>query len=358
MFYCSKCGTEYSAVQYACGKCGSVLLCDYEQRSWLPIGFGVWRYQSMIPVQRSISLNEGGTPLVKRRDTNDNVYLKLEGDNPTGSFKDRGTTVVVSNAFNRKFKRATVASTGNMGASVAAYCAYANIHAKVFIPKDVTQEKIAQIGAYGAELVKVKGTFYDAVQASIREVRDNRTYLAATGLNPYFLEGVKTIGFELFEQMRGVPDKIIVPMGSGGMITAIYKAFLELKKLKRIKTLPQMVGVQATGCSPIATAWEKGSAIVPVHNPKTIASAIMVKVPYNGYTAIDAVNHSKGECVRVNDHQIIQAIKELGREGVFAEPAAAASLAGLKKIDYSKDEKIALIISGSGLKDPTALIRG
>ncbi|MEM0372679.1 MAG: threonine synthase [archaeon] len=358
MFYCSKCGGEYSAVQYKCGKCGSVLLCDYEQKAWVPFGFGVWRYQSMIPVHCSVSLNEGGTPLVKRRDTDDNVFMKLEGDNPTGSFKDRGTTVVISNAFNRRFKKAAVASTGNMGASVAAYCAYANIRAKVFVPKDVTQEKIAQISAYGAELVRVRGTFYDAMQASIEEVKDNRTYLAASGLNPYYIEGIKTMGFEIFEQLKDVPDKIVVPMGSGGMITAIYKAFLELKALKKTRSLPQMIGVQAAGCSPIVNAWEKGGEIIPVHHPKTIASAIMVKVPYNGYTAIDAVNHSGGECVRVNDHQITQAIKELGREGVFAEPAAAASLAGLKKIDYEKDERVVLIISGSGLKDPTALIKG
>ena len=355
MFYCPKCGKKYKAFRYKCD-CGSILLADFEKKEWKPKGSGLWRYQSMIPVHESISLGEGDTPLVKRRDTSDEVYLKLEGDNPTGSFKDRGSTVVISNAFNRRLSEVAVASTGNMGASVAAYSAYANLKANVFLPTSVTEEKIAQIIAYGADLHKVDGSFLDAIKASEKLIEEKNVYWAASGYNPYFLEGLKTIAFELYESMR-VPDKIIVPVGSGGILTAIYKGFKELKQLKVIDRLPVMVGVQARACAPIADAWKTGDEIKPVEKANTIASAIMVKAPMNGETAIASVDESGGEFVKVDDLQMIKAIKDLGKEGVFAEPAAAAPLAALKKIDYAKDDKVALIITGNGLKDAEEVVR-
>ncbi len=355
MFYCPKCGKKYKVFQYKC-ECGSILLTDFEDKKWAPQGFGVWRYQSMIPVQESVTLGEGGTPLIKRRDTNDEVYLKLEGSNPTGSFKDRGSTVVISNAFNRRLNEVAVASTGNMGASVAAYSSYGNLKAHIFLPTSVTEEKIAQIIAYGAELHRVNGSFLDAINESEKLIEEKNVYWAASGYNPYFLEGLKTIGFELYESLK-VPDKIIVPVGSGGVLTAIYKAFKELKQLKIIDKLPEMIGVQARACAPIADAWKTGGEIKPVQKASTIASAIMVKVPMNGETAIASVEESKGEFVKVDDLEMIRAIKELGKEGVFAEPAAAAPLAALKKISYEKDDKVALIITGNGLKDAEAVIK-
>jgi len=226
---------------------------ENERNEWKPEGQGVWRYQSMIPVKGSISLSEGNTPLVKGRDVDEGVFMKLEGDNPTRSFKDRGSTVVISDAFNRGYEKATVASTGNMGASIAAYCAYANIAARVFIPMDVTDEKVAQIEVYGAELVRVRGSFSDAVNASKDEATRKGAYLAMTGVNPYFLDGLKIISFELFEQM-GVPDKIVVPTGSGGLISAIFKGFRELRELRIVDAIPQMICVQSREVAPIVEA--------------------------------------------------------------------------------------------------------
>jgi threonine synthase len=167
--------------------------------------------------------------MVKRRDVRESVYMKLEGDNPTGSFKDRGSTVVISDGVNRDFKVATVASTGNMGASVSAYCTYGNIGSRIFIPRDVSEEKILQMVAYGADLVRSEGSFSDVVELSMEEA-EKGAYLASTGLNPYFIEGLKTTGLEIFEQV-GVPDWIVVPTGTGGHLTAIFKAFRELKGL-------------------------------------------------------------------------------------------------------------------------------
>jgi threonine synthase len=177
-----------------------------------------------------------------------------------------------------------------------------------------------------------------------------------TGLNPYFIEGLKTISFELFEQM-GVPDKIIVPTGSGGLITAIFKGFVELRDLGVLRTLPQMIAVQSDVVAPIVDAWRTGGDIVIPKEVKTIASAIMVKVPFNGYSAIEAIKKSGGFGVTVTDHQILRAIKDLGREGVFAEPASAAAYAALEEFEYRSDERIALMITGSGLKDPAAVLK-
>ncbi len=300
-------------------------------------------------------MSEGGTPLIRRRDVKEKVHLKLEGDNPTGSFKDRGTTVVISDAIAKGYRTVAVASTGNMGASVAAYCAYANLEARVFIPEDVPREKIAQIEAYGANLIRVDGPFSKAVERSIEEVeRDQRhVYLASTGLNPLFLEGLKTVGFEIYESI-GVPDRIVVPSGTGGMLTSIFKAYEELKSLGLVSKLPRMVAVQAQDCSPIVNAWQTGGDVVPQERCRTVASAIMVKVPFNAYSALDAIRRSGGEAVSVNDEAIIAAIKTLGKEGVFAEPASAAAAAAMQSMKTRKDETTVLVITGSGLKDPAA----
>ncbi len=360
MFRCTRCGQTYRDFHYTCDRCNGILLVDYEKRSWSPTRGceGTWRYQSMIPVVKSISLSEGNTPLVRRRDVKDETYLKVEGDNPTGSFKDRGSTVTISDAFNRHFTRTTTASTGNMGASVAAYSAYANLETRVFIPHGIPREKVAQIEAYNAELVDVEGGFIEAVRRAREEADLHGAYLASTGLNPYFIEGLKTVAFEIFEQLKGVPDKVVVPTGTGGILTSIFKGFEELKGLGLVSELPKMIAVQSKEVSPIVTAWDTGSEIVPPPpEASTIASAILVKTPFNGNTAIDALKRSGGQGVTVTDEQILKAIRTLGHEGVFAEPAAAASLAALDEIDHQKDERIVLMVTGSGLKDPTAILQ-
>lgn len=356
MFRCTNCGSEFTEFRYTCARCDTALLVVNEDLRWEPQGAGMWRYRSMIPVPMLVTLSEGNSPLIRRRDVEDEVYLKVEGDNPTGSFKDRGTSVVISDAVSKGFQTVAVASTGNMGASVAAYSAYANLTARVFIPAGIPEEKVAQIKAYGAELVPVEGGFPQAVQR-MKDEAAGGAYLASTGLNPYFIEGLKTVAFELFEQM-GVPDMVVVPTGTGGLLTAIFKGFSELRALGVVDRVPRMVAVQSSAVAPIVDAWRSGREIRPPPvDVKSIASAILVKVPFNGISALDAMRRSHGFGVTVTDDQIVNALKALGREGVFAEPAAAASLAALEEMTICPGERVAVVITGSGLKDPTAFLR-
>ncbi len=361
---CPACGMAYKppskGERYACD-CGSVLMVEWPKPHWSPKGHGVWRYKSLLPFSgKPVTMGEGGTGLVNGRELIADykvkeLRFKTEGDNPTDSFKDRGTTVCMSRALKRGFKRVSVASTGNMGASVASYAAFANLEARVFVPKGIPDEKIAQMIAVGAKLHKIKGNFRDAVEAMMKDVKKG-SYLCETGLNPYYLEGEKTIGFELYEEM-GVPDRVIVPTGTGGLITSIFKAFKELKRAGVARKLPQMVAVQAKRCSPIVEAWSKGTEKVkePKH-ANTIASAIMVKSPFNGVTALRAIEESGGCAVGVTEMAIRHAIRELGREGIFAEPASAAALAAMHELDHKPKDKVALIITGHGLKDPAAFL--
>ncbi|HHT75906.1 MAG TPA: threonine synthase [Methanomassiliicoccaceae archaeon] len=353
MFRCINCGAMHHDFHYICPRCGSALLFIGDRLLWKPEGVGVWRYRSMLPVERRVTMYEGGTPLIRRRDVKDEVYLKVEGNNPTGSFKDRGTSVVLSHALRDGVRTVAVASTGNMGASVAAYCAYANLTARVFLPADVPDEKVAQIRAYGACLVRVEGGFQEAVRR-MKEEADKGVYLATTGLNPYFLEGLKTVAYEIFEEM-GVPDTIIVPTGTGGLLTAIHKGFEELRSLGVADGTPRMVAAQAAAAAPIVEAWRSHAPLRPPEEAESIASAILVKEPYNGLSAIAAMRSSGGLGVEVEDDELISAVRELGKEGVFAEPSAAASLAAYHKIERPPGRTV-LIVTGSGLKDPLAAL--
>ncbi len=355
MFRCTVCGTTFQEFRYTCSRCGSVLLAVDLPMKWEPEGAGLWRYRSMLPVPRLITLSEGGTPLIPRRDSREEVFLKVEGDNPTGSFKDRGSTVVISDAVHRGFTTTTVASTGNMGASVAAYSAYANLTTRVFIPGHIPPGKVAQITAYGAELVPVEGGFPQAVQRS-QEEAEKGAYLASTGLNPFFIEGLKTIAFEVFEQM-GVPDRVVVPTGTGGILTAIHKGFEELRALGVADRVPQMIAVQSAAVAPIVEAWRDRTELRVPGEVETIASAILVKVPFNGRSAIQAMDRSGGYGLTVTDHQLVQAIRSLGREGIFAEPAAAASMAALEQLEPWPGARTVLLVTGSGLKDPSVVLR-
>jgi threonine synthase len=365
---CINCKKKYDAkkVIYKC-KCGGLLEVKYENikisKDFKKRKINVWKYKEFLPIieeNKIVSLNEGGTPLYFcqriSKELNLNIFVKNEGANPTGSFKDRGMTVGVTKALELGMDKVVCASTGNTSASLAAYAAKAGIKAYVFIPYGkIALGKLAQALVYGAEIIAIKGNFDDALKKALS--LSSKMYIL-NSINPFRLEGQKTIAYEIFDQLGYVPDKVIVPVGNAGNISAIWKGFKEFYEYGFIKELPKMIGVQAKGANTIVRMFKnKEEHLKPIKNPKTIATAIRIGAPVNWPKAIKAIRESKGEILDVSDKEIINAQYLLAsKEGIFVEPASAASIAALLKLSrekfFEKKERIVCIATGSGLKDP------
>jgi threonine synthase len=361
---CVACGRAYlvDAARYVCD-CGGLL--EARGSFWLEPGLlsgrGVWRYASMLPApDRSpwITLNEGATPLVPLvHEGGGHVAVKLEGQNPTGSFKDRGMTVGLTWAKALGVKAVACASTGNTSASAAAYAARAGLPCIVLLPEGkVAAGKVAQAVAHGARLVQVRGSFDDAMGMVSALAEKGKVYLL-NSLNPLRLEGQKTLTFEIVEAMGWhAPDRIVFPVGNAGNVSAAWKALRELKALGLIDRLPKLHGVQADGAAPIARALAAGAdRIERVAKPETVATAIRIGDPVNAPKALAAFRESKGSCISVPDSAILEAQRALAREGFFVEPASAAPLAGYRRLvasgEIAPDERVVLVATGHGLKD-------
>jgi threonine synthase len=353
-----------------CPRCGELLdtLVDTGKAyiRWGELrGRGVWRYRDLLPgLNHAVTMGEGSTPLIRLREY-PNAYVKFEGANPTGSFKDRGMTVGASLALSLGVRGVVVASTGNTAASAAAYSARAGLECVVVLPKgNVARGKLAQSVLHGARIVEVPGTFDNALEYVLDTVLSDGAvndinYYPLNSINPWRLEGQKTIAFEIIEEI-GVPDFVFVPVGNGGNIYAIWKGFRELLELGVIDRVPRMIGVQAEGAAPMVRYW-RGLGEARIDNPRTVASAIRIGKPVNWFRAYRAVKYSNGLFLEVSDEEIIRAQGMLGREGVGVEPASAASLAGylraLKEGIVDVNDRVVLIATGHALKDPDILVR-
>lgn len=323
------------------------------------------KYKKFLPVTAKtpvITLNEGNTPLIyagylsKLAGKNVEVYLKYEGLNPTGSFKDRGMTLAISKACEEKSTAVMCASTGNTSASSAAYAARAGIKCIVLIPSGaIALGKLSQALIHGAKVLAIKGNF-DAALDLAKEITLRYPIKLVNSLNPYRIEGQKTASFEICDYLAEAPDFQVMPVGNAGNITAYWKGYKEYKALGLIAKLPVMLGFQAKGAAPIVRN-------KPVKEPETIATAIRIGNPASWKTAIQARDESKGLIDMVSDAEILRAYQILAlKEGVFAEPASAASIAGLLgliKKGYFKNKKcrIVCILTGHGLKDPERAIK-
>ncbi len=341
-----------------------------------PLSSNIWRYKSLLPVGDSkfmVSLSEGGTPLIKCENISaklefSNIYFKDESRNPSGAFKDRPIAVGVSKAKEFKREVVTTASSGNAAAALATYSARAGIKSYIFVPEHTPTEKVTQALVNGGNIIKVRGSYSNAYSTAQQAARRFEWMnLTTTFLNPYAIEGDKTVAYELYTQLHGsVPDWILVPTGAGPLLFGIYKGFLELVELGLTEKSPKMVAVQAEGCAPIVEAFESGSRSVRGWGiPHTVASAIAD--PLNGYEqdgelVLQIVRESGGIAVSVSDEKIVESVFELaGNEGIYAEPAAAASYAGLKKLiqhgSIAGSDTAVCIITGHGLKDPTSVVK-
>jgi len=364
---CNECKTKFAEYppQYSCGKCGGMLEYRYDYGKLRKIRFrgpfNFWRYRRLLPkVKNIVSMGEGGTLLHKakrlaRQTKLNNVYLKDETRNPTNSFRDRCATLLVSNAVDLKRKAVICATNGNLGASLAAYCGKAELTCHIIVPKIVDMGKLAQMLIYDA-VIEEHGEIVDESIKKAEEIaKETGWYQATAELNPLVIEAQKTVAYEIFEQL-GVPDWIIVSMGSGGTIYSIWKGFQELRTIGKINSLPRMVGVQAEGCSPIVNAYLKNiQEPVLKTKPFTHALAILVRNPFHGKLALQAIKESKGVAVSVSDQEIFVAEQEVAKlEGIFAEPASSATIAALKKLAsqnlIDKKDRVVCLITGSGLK--------
>jgi len=329
------------------------------------------RYRAYLPVNegtRIISLNEGSTPMVPAFNLSQaihpriEIWLKYEGLNPTGSFKDRGMTMAVTKAVEDDYKVVMCASTGNTSAAAAAYAARAGIQCAVLIPEGkIAFGKLSQAMIHGAKVIQVKGNF-DIALNLVRSICNNYPIALVNSINPYRIEGQKSAAFEIVDDFDGTsPDFQAMPVGNAGNITAYWKGYKEYQAAGHCQTLPQMLGFQAAGAAPIVLGHK-------VDHPKTFATAIRIGNPASWKTAEKARDESGGVIGMVTDHQIKEAYKLLARsEGVYAEPASAASVAGLIKLAengyFDKVEplhgpkiRIVCILTGHGLKDPDSAI--
>jgi len=310
-------------------------------------------------VQHVISLGEGGTPLHRANRLAESVgleglYLKDETRNPTNSYRDRAAALLTSNAIDLHYDTLVCATNGNMGSSLAAYCAKAGLACHVIVPKLVDVGKLAQMLVYDAFIEEFGEILDDSIRKAEALVKETGWYQATAESNPLVIEAQKTISYEVYEQF-GIPDWFIVSMGNGGTIYSIWKGFKELKQLGITKSLPKMIGVQAEGSASIAKALESHSELTKTLKPSTHALAILVGEPLQGELAIKAVKESNGLALTVSDSEIFSAELQVAKlEGMFAEPASSATIAALKKViekgEINGSDNVACLITGSGLK--------
>jgi len=302
-------------------------------------------------------MHEGGTPLYKAERLAQQInlaelYLKDETRNPTNSFRDRGAALVVSNVLDLGYATVACASNGNMGASLAAYCAKYGISCHLIIPRIVDMGKLAQMLVYDAVIEEHGETVDESIMRAEKLSQETGWYQATPELNPLVIEAQKTIAFEIAEQY-GVPDWLIVSMGSGGTLYSVWKGFVELKEIGKINSLPRIVGVQAEGCSPIVD--EVNGVKRENLKPMTHAIGILFAEPVHKNLAVKALKESRGLAVSISDQEIFVAEQQVAKlEGLFAEPASSGTIAALRRLraegDIGKDESVVCLITGSGLK--------
>jgi threonine synthase len=365
---CTKCGASIDAArpQTVCPKDGGVLYVRYKlsalKSSFKPASLvgrapTLWRYAEVLPEVEPVSLGEGFTPMLPSREF-PSVYIKDEGMNPTGSFKARGMSVAVAMAKSYGLKKLATPSAGNAGSALAAYAAAAGIEAHIFMPKDVPLANRVECEMYGANVTLVDGLISDCARM-VAERKDREGWFDVSTLKePFRVEGKKTMGYEVAEQLGWrMPQGIIYPTGGGVGLLGMWKAFEEMQDLGWIGAeRPQMIAVQAAGCAPIAKAWDDAKPAAEFWpNAATQAAGLRVPKPYGDYLILDILKKSGGVALTVTDDEIMDAVRQWARvEGVFAAPEGAAALAAYRKLRdstfFGPDDKVVLFNTGSGLK--------
>lgn len=378
---CISCNSEFDEKESCttCLKCGDPLdvVYDYDylkQRlnvySLKSSPVSALKYLTFYPIinlDKIITLNEGGTPLhhcrnLTKRFKIKNLFIKNEGANPTGVFKDRGTLVEVTKALEMGAKAVCLASTGNMAASVAAYCSVAKIPCYVLVPEGTPIGKLAQTLSYGARIIQVRGTYSDCAVLAEKMAHKHKFYLA--GDYVFRLEGQKSQAYEIAEQLGWKsPDYLVCPVGCGTNLSAIWKGFVELKKMGLVETLPHLIAVQPYGCNVVTRAFNNHKKnFTPMEKPSTICSAVAAGNPLDGKKVLKALYESKGRAVELNDEEVLEMEQLIAKEeAIFVEPSGALSMAAVKKLSDKKffkpGETVVCVATGNGLKDPKSAVK-
>ncbi len=370
---CTRCREHYPAdrPQTVCSKDGGILYARYDlaeikktfsPASLLPLAPTMWRYDAVLPEAAPVTLGEGFTPMLRSREYS-NVFIKDEGMNPTGSFKARGLSAAVTMAQHFGLKKLAITSAGNAAGALAAYAAAANLEAHILMPKDVPIANRVECDYYGAQVTLVDGLISDCA-GKLAELKESESWKndgwfdVSTTKEPYRVEGKKTMGYEVAEQFGWkLPDGIIYPTGGGVGLLGMWKAFDELEQLGFIgPERPNMISVQASGCAPIVSAWDEGRTASEVWpNAFTLAAGLRVPKPYGDYLILDILKQSGGLALAVTDTEILAAARHWAkREGIFAAPEGAASLAAYQKLlarnFFTPDDSVVLFNTGTGLK--------
>jgi len=384
---CLICGNEYrpDEVQYICPHHGNEGILDVQyDYDGIASSFSrkelerthertIWRYKPFLPIQPNSPvppLQVGGTPLYNAQRLATilgvhHLWIKDDTRQPTGSLKDRASAVAIVKAYETGAKIITTASTGNAAAALSGLCASVNQPNVIFVPASAPEAKVAQMLAFGSTVLLVEGNYDDAFNLCLEAAQEYGWYNRNTAYNPYMTEGKKTVAYEILEQLEWrSPDVIFIPVGDGCIIGGVHKGLKDLIALGWIEKIPRLIGVQASGSSSLYDAWEKGIPPTEIRLIKTntIADSIAAGLPRDRIKAMRAVRETRGAFVVVNDEEILKAIPSLARgSGVFAEPAGAASLAGaVKAIStglVASEERIVILVTGSGLKDIRATLR-
>ena len=359
---CTRCQAPYpvTGVPYLCPQCGGVFDYDgppvFDPQAVEPHLPGMWRYRASFGLPEGapvISLGEGSTLLIQAEAAGRTVMLKMESQNPTGSYKDRGSAVLLSQLYARGVIQAVEDSSGNAGASYAAYAARAGVRARVFVPESASGPKRGQIEAYGADLVAVPGPRSAAAEAVLKEVRDGAVYASHAYL-PFGLPGIATIAYELYDQMDGQIGTVIAPAGHGGLLLGVLRGFEALLQGGQMEKLPHFIGVQAAECAPMAAAYADGmQAIEIAAEGPTVAEGVRVRRPVRAEAILNFLQKQypgSGRVIGVPEEAIMPAYTTMARMGVHVEPTSALAWAALQQVSGKVPEPIILILSGAGLK--------
>ncbi len=322
----------------------------------------LWRYREAIPIENDaniISFNEGFTPLVPFQFDKITVWIKQDYLFPTGSYKDRGATVLISKAMELGIQSVVEDSSGNAGCAIAAYCARAGIECFIYVPESTSPAKLAQIQMYGAKLKLIPGSREDTARAVLQAAQTH--YYASHSWNPFFFQGTKTFAYEVFEQLGWrVPDTIVLPAGNGTLLLGAAIGFNELKTIGLIPDIPKIIAIQSENCAPLFKAFQENLPVIPTINKlDTLAEGIAIAEPVRGRQIIDAVRQSRGSFLTVSDIEIEASLKRLCRQGVYIEPTAAATIAGVEKYisNLTQDELIVSVFTGHGLKSTEKMLK-